>query len=293
MKKTTMGRCTTRPYHRPFKESFRHRVASMAKARYPALSWALLLLAMTLPASATGLERIAADRPDFVDSGDVVGIGHFQIETSAAIERDNRNGIRTRTYSTPTLLRLGFAETLELRLETDGRLVERRSSSGASQTTAGNGDLSLGIKWHAMKGGDGQPSVGWIAQVDIDSGSVEFRGAGLRPSLRMATEWELPAALSLGMMPGLAWNKDATGERFISGQFGVVLGKSWNDRLRSFVELAASQIAPAHRGGSLANADIGMTYLLTDNVQVDTALSRGLNRNTPNLNWTVGLSVRF
>jgi hypothetical protein len=265
----------------------------MAKPRFQTLSMIGLLLAMTLPASATGLERIAADRPDFVDSGDVVGAGHFQIETSTSIERDNRDGIRTRTVSTPTLLRLGVVESLELRLETDGRLVERSSSNGASQTITGNGDLSLGIKWHAVKGDDGQPSIGWVAQVDIDSGSVAFRGAGLRPSLRMAIEWELPAAFSLGMMQGLVWNKTATGERFISGQFGVGLGKSWDDRLRSFVEFSAPQIAPARQGGSLINADIGVTYLLTDNVQVDTAVSRGLNRNTPNLNWTVGLSVRF
>jgi len=32
---------------------------------------------------------------------------------------------------------------------------------------------------------------------------------------------------------------------------------------------------------------------LSNNWQIDAALARGLNKNTPDLAWTVGLSARF
>jgi hypothetical protein len=109
----------------------------------------------------------------------------------------------------------------------------------------------------------------------------------------MVAEWELPHDMSLGVMPGLASETNDTGGRYASGIFGIVLGKEWNDRFRTFAEFSAPAIARARNGGTEANADIGAAWLLNKNVQVDTALSRGLNRRTPDFTWTVGLSVRM
>ena len=38
---------------------------------------------------------------------------------------------------------------------------------------------------------------------------------------------------------------------------------------------------------------LGAAWLLSDRVQVDTMLARGLNRRTPDLAWTVGLSFKY
>ena len=65
-------------------------------------------------------ESIATDRPDFVESSDVVGAGRFQLETGVTTDRRAQDGITLRTLTTPTLFRLGTGATTELRLETDG-----------------------------------------------------------------------------------------------------------------------------------------------------------------------------
>jgi hypothetical protein len=39
--------------------------------------------------------------------------------------------------------------------------------------------------------------------------------------------------------------------------------------------------------------DAGLTYLLNKDVQLDAALVRGLNRRTPDLGLTFGLSLRL
>src|SRR5690349_10760629 len=68
-------------------------------------------------------DSIEADRPDFVESSKVVGKGRLQLETSMLLERERSGEGRERTLSTPTLLRIGVSRELELRVETEGRMV--------------------------------------------------------------------------------------------------------------------------------------------------------------------------
>jgi hypothetical protein len=93
-------------------------------------------------------------------------------------------------------------------------------------------------------------------------------------------------------MPGIVYDK-TNGARHASGILAAVLGKEWTPRFRSFVEVAAERIASSRHGGSIVTYNTGVAYLLTDNVQIDTAVSWAANHNTPDFAWTVGLSIRF
>lgn len=240
-------------------------------------------------------DKITTDRPDFVESSEVVGRGRLQIETSLAWDRTSGDGTKDRAFTTPTLLRMGLEEKWELRLESDWRTIYWSKDSGTGITTVQEGyaDLSLGAKWHVQDAHGSVPSVGILAHLDMNTGTAAFRGNGLKPSLRAVAEWELPADFSLGVMPGISYDKTASGKRFASGIFGLVLGKEWTDQFRTFIEFAAPQIARGRHGGSIMTVDVGAAYLLSDAWQIDTALQRGLNRNTPDLAWTIGLSTRF
>ena len=256
------------------------------------LAIATAFLVGSPPAAVAGAEPIVTDRPDFVESSDVVGKGRLQVETSVAIDRSARNGERDTTWSTPTLVRFGITDTIELRVESDGALRQRiPPSSGASMTERGYADASLGIKWHALDAHDNMPSVGVLLHADLATGSASFREEGTRPSARVVMEWELPNDLSLGMMPGIGYQKSNGGNVF--GILGVVVGKSWSERLRSFVEVSSPHIAGSASGGSEASLTVGAAYLVTNNVQIDTALSRGLNSRTPELSLTFGLSFKL
>jgi hypothetical protein len=254
----------------------------------------LLALALAGPALADD-EAIATDRPDFVESSDVVGKGRFQLETSVAWERDRQGGMKTRLTSTPTLLRIGAGEDWELRFETDGRLRLRAEEAGVTTRQSGWSDVSVGVKWHQRDGNEetGTPGLGWLLHVDVDSGSSAFRGQGLRPSLRFVAEWEFAGGWSLGVMPGVYRDRDEDGQHFVGGILAATLGKSLTDKLRGFVEVSGQQLAASKHGGSVVTFDTGLAYLLDRDLQVDVALSRGINRNAPDLAWTVGLSARF
>jgi len=242
-------------------------------------------------------EAISTDRPDFVESSDVVGHGHLQIETGFSSERSEADGLKTRLRTTPTLLRIGASDAIELRVETDGfaRSSTHDLAAGTTVHERGFSDVSLGAKWHMQDGGEatGAPGIAWLAHLDVDSGSPAFRGQGLRPSLRAVAEWELPQDFSIGVMPGLLLDKREDGGRFVAGIFAVTLGKSWSSDWRSFVEIAGQQLAAKKNGGSVVTFDAGVTYLVNPSLQLDASFSRGLTADSPDFQWGVGFSIRF
>lgn len=242
-------------------------------------------------------EAIATDRPDFVESSDVVGSGHVQLETGLSFEKNREDGVTSRLRTTPTLLRMGVSDSVEFRVETDGHSREqtRDTATGATSVAHGYSDVSLGLKWHTQDGDEktGKPAIAWLLHADIDSGSSAFRGQGVRPSLRAVAEWELPQEASVGVMGGVVLDRREDDHRFTAGILAVTLGKSWTPKWRTFIELAGQQLAARRNGGSVVTFDTGVTYLVSDSVQLDLFASRGLNHTTPDLQWGVGLSIRF
>jgi len=252
------------------------------------------LLALTaLPARAE--DAISTDRPDFVDSADVVGPGRVQIEMGFARARGRSAGLATRSDSTPTLLRLGLAEDWELRLETEGRVGER----AGSMRQRGWGDSALSVKWHWRDGDEtgGRPAMAWIVQADFASGSGAFRGQGTRPSARLALAWELGDGYDLGVMPGLYRERNEAGHAYTGAQLAATLGRAFGEQWHGFVELAGQQLAAARNGGRLISADTGLSYLMDKDWQIDAAVSRTLGAvsaaSAPRWQWTAGLSARF
>lgn len=237
-------------------------------------------------------DAIGSDRPDFVNSSDVVGKGRVQIEAGVGIERDRDAGTKERTTTTPVLLRVGVSESLELRVSTDGH-TDHRTDGSAQARERGWADDTLGVKWHARDAEGRSPSLGFILEADFDSGSRAFRGNGVQPSLSMAAEWELPGDFSLGVMPGVTRARNDDGSHAVNGFFGIVLDRSWNDRFTTFAEFAAPRIARAKNGGSQAQVDVGAAWLLTRDCQFDLMYSRGLNGRTPDHAIAFGVSLRL
>lgn len=259
---------------------------------FPSRLMAALAIAMStlsVPVMASD-DPIATDRPDFVESSNVVGKGRLQVEGSLAVERDKRGGTRQTAWSTPTLVRFGVSENVELRVESDGPVRLRSDTPGSAITTErGYADASLGLKWHAMDARDNLPSMAVLLHADLSSGSAAFREQGTRPSARVVAEWELPDDFSFGIMPGLGYQR----ENGVFGIVGIVAGKSFTERWRGFVELSSPYIARSGKGGSEAFLTVGSAYLLKRHIQLDAALSRGLNSRTPDLSFTVGLSFKL
>lgn len=238
-----------------------------------------------------GAGAIVTDRPDVSESSEVVGAGRFQIETSLEWARDGAGAAAVRERSFPTLLRIGLSKAWELRIETELQ-VRQRSALGSR---SGTPDTAVGLKWHVQDGDDDDfvPSVAALLHADLPSGSAGFKGSGVRPSLRVVGEWELPGGWSVGAMPGIASLSDDNGQRYTAGSLAVTLGKEFNADWRGFVEWSLDQWASRRHGGTLHSADAGVAWLWSPNVQLDASVTRGISRGATDWRWGLGLSLRY
>lgn len=270
------------------------KTSSLSKAT-SYLVLAALLGGVQLPAGAAEAESaIATDRPDFVESSAVVGKGVFQLETSLAYERDTRSGGDVHAWTTPTLLRFGITDSLELRLETDAFTAQRSIANGQGTTVNGFADTSLGFKWHMTDETDsGRPSTALLVHVDVDSGSAEFRRNGLAPSVRAVAEWTLSSGFSFGAMAGVVWDRAENSENFQSGILAATVGKTFTSQLRGFVELAGRSLTKRSFGGNNITLDAGLAYAVDRDTQLDIAIAVATNRETPDHAVTIGFSKRF
>jgi hypothetical protein len=245
----------------------------------------LLAGVFAVPAARADDDAINPDRPNVANSSQVVGNRRVQLETGVQWDRQRDPDAHVRTLTTPTLLRIGVADALELRVETDGRTIEHASApgTGAHTVSAGWADISAGVKWHVADQDGMRPSVGVIAEVALPTGSAALRGNGFRPAVELPVEWDLGHDWSLGVMPGVVRDSDAT-----YGVFAASVGKAFSERLHGFAEVAAPQIGH----GTQTLVDAGVAWLVNKDCQIDAMVVHGLNRQTPGLSLAFGISVR-
>ncbi|MBN8848055.1 MAG: hypothetical protein BGO24_18930 [Sphingomonas sp. 67-36] len=150
------------------------------------------LLAPSSPAAAEpDDDHINPDRPGIADGSTTVGRGRFQLET--AFQRELREGGDGRTTFVPTLLRYGFADKWEVRIEGNGYTWEMQVVSAENATDShGLAPTSIGLKYSFVEAvGSNQPSLGTIIRVFPPSGSGEFRNTRTTGDIRLAADWRI------------------------------------------------------------------------------------------------------
>jgi len=239
-------------------------------------------------------DAITPDRPNVANSPEVVGKHRVQLEIGANWERQRNDDLHTRTLNTPALLRIGLGDTTELRVESDGRSIghDVEPATGARSTSAGWEGTSIGFKWRFADAGEDRPALGLIGKVALPTGSAGLRTTGLMPQLALSAEWALPKDWSLAVMPGAGRESDDHGVHYSYGILAASLGRKFGEYVQGFLEVAAPQIASAAHGGNRMQVDMGVSWLVNKDCQVDAMVVRGLNKNTPDLGLAVGLSVR-
>lgn len=253
---------------------------------------ALLLAAHA--AQADPDDAISPDRPGFANAPDVVGKGRVQLETSVQWDRERHDDEHERTVSTPTLLRFGVSDKVELRLETDGRDIvhDVDPATGERTTTVGYADTSLGVKWRLAEQQGARPSLALLGEVELPSGSRDLRGRGARPAVYLPAGWDLDRGWSVQFEPGVAMENDERGARYRYGFMALTLAKELTERWQGFAEVAAPQIASRGHGGTQAAVDGGFTYRVSKDCQLDLSVVHGLDHQTPDLSVAFGLSMR-
>ncbi len=239
-------------------------------------------------------DTIATDRPDLTEGSSVVKAGRFQIETSALFEVDEE-GTDTEQLLTPTLLRYGVSEGIELRMESDGFSRVTTNGPTSDEETAGYSPIDLGVKYRLRQEGKSwsKPALSFLGNVTVPSGSGAFgldRGAG---EARFLMDWTLTEKWGLGANLGAGRDVDDENDSYIFGIATLALAREWTDRLGTFWEIVY-QGPESSEDDHAFLVDTGVTYLFNKDIQFDVAVGSGVTgEQVPDLFVTSGISLRF
>lgn len=227
--------------------------------------------------------ELVTDRPDQTESATVVPRGLLQVETGYLYTRDGD----VDSHAAPgTLFRIGLGGRTELRLGHAGVM--------GTEGRRGAGDSELGTKINLIPRADGwRPELAILGGLSLPTGDSRFSSDGADPSFLVAFAHELAPRLALGYNAGAVWESstDSPGrDAFVV--YSLALGIGVTDRLGAFLEVFGDrQFADEIAAG--VSADAGLTFLLTDVLQLDVSVGRGLRGPADDLFVGTGLSLRL
>ena len=254
----------------------------------------LVLLAVTLMAAGAAPptaaeEPLVTDRPDFTESSSSVGKGVFQLEGGAGFTRLAGGGEITTLGE--VLARWGVAETLELRFQLPTYEWDNFGNGNQSGFTGSGIGLKLDFAQGAGRGLIGGMEAALIASTTIPTGTAEFASSKWQPSALIATSWELSPGVGLGANIGAGRPADDD-NRYTTFWVSAALGIEVARATSVFFELYGFN-REEERGPNTATLQIGTTYLVNTDFQLDLRAARRLTDDGPDLLVGVGLSWRL
>lgn len=252
---------------------------------------------LTNPTPREALRDLSTDRPDKTESPYTVDAGRVQVELDFVnFTRDRDRGSRAQTLSLlPVNFKLGITNSTDLQLLFDPRVRQRVKdrATGRSDSVTGVGDLTLRLK-HNLWGNDGGGTALAVMPVvklptasnGIGNDAVEF---GLIVPLAIAVS----DRVGIGLMSEVDLLEQADGSGYApSFIHSATVSFALGERLGVYSELFAER--STERGARwIVTADAGLTYRLSDDLQLDGGVNLGLTRAADDLQLFVGVSRRF
>ena len=249
----------------------------------------LPLFALLLFARPGVAQELITDRPDQTESAVTVPPGRVQAELGWTHSEDEERGADLELDEVAgTLVRIGLARRLELRLGWDGHLDG--SLNGADFD--GSGDGEVGVKYVLQEGSEAGLRIALLVSSTVPIGEDAVTSDAFDPSFRLLLAQDLSERVSLGWNVGIEW-ESVEGDRLSRAIYTLALGLALTDRWGAFVEIFGDvplSDGDPDRDGT-ASLDGGLTCLLRNNLQLDLAAGFGLNDEAPD--WFVGVGVSF
>ncbi len=229
---------------------------------------------------------LVTDRPDFTESTDAVPRGHFQIEAGYTYTHDSRGGGTGSHTAGEMLLRVGLFNNVELRIEWPN--FERLAAAGTS--TTGLSDIGVGFKYNLIEQRGMRPHFGIIGQIRAPTGSASFSSEGVDPAVKLLWAYDVTDRFSVAGNVNFESVTEANDRVFQMAASGSI-ALSITDRLGTYVEYFG--FYPVDRGSRATHfANTGLTYLITDNFQLDARVGVGLNGRAEDVFVGFGFSWR-
>jgi len=245
------------------------------------------------------LREMSTDRPDKTESPYTVDAGHFQFEMdllSYTRDEGRFGGATTKVDAwavAPINLKVGLCNRVDLQLVLETYNHVHVRSDGVTRTMNGYGDTTVRLKCNFWGNDGGATAMGALPYVKLPTNQDGLGNNSVEGGLVLPLAVRLPADFGLGMMTQFDAVRDEDGgghhAEFINS---ITLGHDIVGKLGGYVEFFSA--VSAERGSRwIGTVDLGLTYGVTDNIQLDAGVNIGVTKSADDVNPFLGLSWRF
>ena len=222
----------------------------------------IVLILFTLTFS-NNFAQISTDRPDQTEGTHVLRNGDFQIESGLTFNSDGG--------SLNNLLRIGTFKGIELRFSTN-LISDHKDMTGLFPSLD---NLEFGAKFKILDKKETLTKISFLSHLSVSTEYSDNSGGLLN---RILVSHELSESFELAYNLGYSKYFEQDNGLLV---YSLVVAKSFGN-LGAFVEIF---------GDSYSNWDLGITYLMKDNLQADISYGQGINNELSYL--SIGAAWNF
>lgn len=245
------------------------------------------------------MRELSTDRPDQTESPYTVDAGHFQVEMDFINYVHDESGVTTidAFALVPFNLKVGLLNNVDLQLVYAPYVRERTKIDLSpfavfASTDDGSGDLVTRLKINLWGNDGGRTAFALLPFVKWPLPQSNLRNGRLEGGISLPLAVALPAGWGLGVMSSFAFVRDGS-NAFDTEYFNTItFSHDIVGDLAGYVEFAAV-VAPESGGDWQGQVDLGLTYGLCPNSQLDLGCNFGVTEDAPDYNPFLGLTVRF
>jgi Putative MetA-pathway of phenol degradation len=247
------------------------------------------------------MRDFSTDRPDKTESAYSVDAGRFQVEADLFTytrDHDTADGADTRVdaYSAGAInFKMGLCHRADLQLifESFNYVRTEDRVAGVRSRQRGIGDLTTRLKVNLWGNEGGSTALAAMPWVKFPTNADGLGNNAVEAGLILPLAVELPGGWGMGAMTEFdmiqnAGNSDYHAE-FVNS---ITFGHDIVGRLAGYVEFW-SLVSTESEADWVGTVDLGLTYALTKNVQLDAGVNIGVTESADDFNPFAGISFRF
>jgi hypothetical protein len=247
------------------------------------------------------MREMSTDRPDKTESAYTVDAGHFQFEmdlVSYSHDRDTSGGGDTRTDAyaiAPVNLKVGLLNNVDLQVVVDtySRVRAQDRVAGTTVKMSGFGDITTRLKVNFWGNDGGSTALAMMPFAKFPSNQDGLGNNAVEGGIIFPLAIELLHGWGMGVMTEFDLLRNETDRGYHAAFVNTItFSHDIYGKLGGYVEFFSE--VSAERGSRWAGTvDLGLTYGLTENIQLDAGVNIGVTESADDVNPFVGLSCRF
>lgn len=246
------------------------------------------------------LRPFSTDRPGKTHSSLTLDAGHFQLESdfwNYTWDRFTRDRTTARAYSVASpFLKLGVTNWAEVEIQVPSynSLAIRSRDGQGSLRARGFGDLLVGGKINLFGNDGGDRALALYPLIKLPTAARGLGNNMVEYSLNIPYTVALPAKFSLTVEPAIGLLRNLSKQGYHADyQFLVNLNRPViGETVTAALEIAA-EYTTDHNIRPRNTIDPSLQWLVTRALRLDIGAYIGLNKNAPDYNPDVAISLRY